>query len=101
MKNTLVDFQLNDGRVVKLTLTFGKLNLLKSVNNELYTRYNEIIYGKREDLLDMVTIIYVAYWCANFGQEGLLKEDDFIELVPFDMPEIQRAYNSLMRPKKK
>lgn len=101
IKNTFIDFQLDNDEIVKLTLTFGKLNLLKSVNNELYTRYMEIIYGKREDLLDMVTIIYVAYWCANFGKEGLRKEDDFIELVPFDMPEIQRAYNSLMRPKKK
>lgn len=101
MKNTFIEFELNNDEKVDLTLTFGKLNVLKSVNNELYTRYNEIVYGKREDLLDMVTIIYVAYWCANFGKDKLYKEDDFINLVPFDMPEIQRAYNSLMRPKKK
>ena len=101
MKNTFIEFELNNDEKVDLTLTFGKLNVLKSVNNELYTRYNEIVYGKSEDLLDMVTIIYVAYWCANFGKDKLYKEDDFINLVPFDMPEIQRAYNSLMRPKKK
>lgn len=101
MKNTVIEFQLNNDEKVNLTLTFGKLNVLRSVNNELYTRYNEIIYGKREDIMDMVTIIYVAYWCANFGNETYHKEDEFIDLVPFDMLEIQRAYNSLMRPKKK
>ena len=101
MKNTLIDFNLNDGTTINLTLTFAKLNLLRKVNNELYTRYNEIIYGKREDILDMITIVYVAYWCANFGKEELKSEDEFIDLVPFDMTEIQRAYNSLMRPRKK
>ena len=101
MKNTLIEFNLNDGTTINLTLTFAKLNLLRKVNNELYTRYNEIIYGKREDILDMITIVYVAYWCANFGKEELKSEDEFIDLVPFDMTEIQRAYNSLMRPRKK
>ena len=101
MKNTLIDFQLNNEEVVKLTLTFGKLNVLRSVNNELYTRYNEIIYGKREDIMDMVTIIYVAYWCANIGNDNKHNEDEFIDLVPFDLPEIQRKYSELMKPKKK
>lgn len=101
MKNTVIDFTLNTEEVVKLTLTFGKLNLLKSVNNELYTRYNEISHGKREDILDMVTIIYVAYWCANFGNEEMHTEKEFIELVPFDIPEIQRKYKELLEPKKK
>lgn len=102
MKHTEIDFQLTNDEIVKLTLTFGKLNVLRSVKNDLYTRYNEIIYGKSEDIMDMVTIIYVAYWCANYGKDSFInKEEDFIELVPFDMVEIQRAYNGLMKPKKK
>lgn len=102
IKNTYQDFLLNNDETVKLTLTFGKLNVLKSYNNELYTRFNKINYGKGEEVLDMVTIIYVAYWCANYKVgEKIYSEDEFIELVPFDMIEIQRVYNSLMRPKKK
>ena len=101
MKNTLIDFQLTNEEVVKLTLTFGKLNLLKSVNNALYSKYNSIMYGKSEDILDMVTVVYVAYWCANFGKDDMYKEDEFIDLVPFDMVEIKRAFTALTQPKKK
>lgn len=101
-KNTYQEFTLENGEVVKLTLTFGKLNLLKKLNIELYERYNSIFYGKSEDILDMVTLIYVAYWCANFlGNNELYKEEDFIELVPFNFLEIKRTYTALTQPKKK
>ena len=103
IRNTYQEFQLENDEKVNLTLTFGKLNVLKSVNNELYSRYNNILYGKSEDIMDMVTIVYVAYWCANFslGGDKLYSEEEFIELVPFDMVEIKRVYTSLIQPKKK
>lgn len=101
MKNSFIEFELNNEEVVNLTLTFGKLNILKSVNNELYQKFNKIFYGKSEDMMDMVTMIYVAYWCANFGKEDMYKEQDFIDLVPFDFVEIERTFNALTRPKKK
>lgn len=100
-RNTYHEFELTDGTVVKLTLTFGKLNLLKSVKNGLYERYCKMMFGKSEDILDMVTMIYVAYWCANFGAEKVYTEEEFIELVPFDFVEIERAYTALTQPKKK
>lgn len=101
MKNTFIEFTLNNEEVVNLTLTFGKLNILKSVNNELYQKFNKIFYGKSEDVMDMVTMIYVGYWCANFGKDDLHKEQDFIELVPFDLVEIERTFKGLTQPKKK
>lgn len=100
-KNSYIDFLLSNGKTVKLTLTFGKLNVLKSVDNAKYQQFNKIMAGKSEEILDLVTVIYVAYWCANFGQDNLLKEKDFIELVPFDMLEIERTFNALTKPKKK
>ena len=100
-KNTTIEFTLNDGQVVKLTLTFGKLNVLKSVDNILYTKSNRVINGKSDEILDLVTIIYVGYWCANFGQDDLLKESDFVDLVPFDLLEIKRVFTELSQPKKK
>lgn len=100
-KNTFIDFLLNDGKTVKLTLTFGKLNVLKSVDNAKYQQFNKIMSGKSDEILDLVTVIYVAYWCANFGKENMLNEKDFIELVPFDMLEIERTFNALTKPKKK
>ena len=101
-KTTCQEFVLENGETVNLSLSFRRLNILRKLNFELYERFNKINYGKSEDILDLVTIIYVAYWCENhkIGKE-IYSEDDFIELVPFDTTEIQRVYNSLMRPKKK
>ena len=102
IKNTYQEFVLENGETVKLTLTFGKLNVLKSVNNELYTRFNKVLYGKSEDMLDLVSIVYSAYWCANYNvAEKLYTEQEFIELVPFDMNELKRVFTSLTQPKKK
>ena len=103
-KMTGQEFILNNGEVVKLGLNFAKLNLLKKLNIELYNRFNAILYGKSEDILDLVTIIYVAYWCYNFNgfnNNELYKEDDFIELVQFDTLEIQRTFKAITQPKKK
>lgn len=102
MKNTYVEFELNNEETVKLTLTFGKLNMLKSANNSLYQKYSKFLMtGTSDDILDIVTMIYVAYWCANFGKEKFYTLEEFIDLVPFDMVELERVNNALMRPKKK
>lgn len=103
IKNTYLEFDLNNGEKVNLTLTFGKLNVLKSLNNELYTRFNSVLYGKSEDMMDLVAIVYVAYWCANYSMSGdkLYTEQEFIELVPFDMNKLKEVFTSLTQPKKK
>ena len=97
-----VALKLNNEEVVKLSLSFARLNILQKLNYDLFERFSRIANGKSESLLDLVTLIYVAYWCANYdGINKIYSEDDFIELVPFDMGEIQRVYMMLMRPKKK
>lgn len=111
IKNTYTDFQLervlDDGTIeyetVKLTLTFSKLNVLRSRNNELYTRFNKLLFGKSEDMMDLVAVVYVAYWCANLtlSKDKIYTEEEFIELVPFDMNELKRVFNLLTQPKKK
>lgn len=101
--NTFKEFVLTNGEKVKLTLTFGKLNVLKSYDNALYTKFNKILAGKSEDILDLTTIIYVAYWCYNFSVEkknDIYKEQDFLELVPFDINSIKQSFNALTQPKK-
>jgi len=103
VRNTYQKFILENDETVNLTLTFGKLNVLKSVNNELYQRYNKVLFGKSEDIMDMVTIVYVAYWCANYSldNKNLYTETEFIDLVPFNLSEIKRVFQALTTPKKK
>lgn len=102
IRNTYQILTLNNEQEVKLTLTFGKLNILKSVNNDLYNRFNKVLYGKSEDMLDLVAIVYAAYWCANYNMvERLYTEEEFIELVPFDMEKLKTIFVSLTQPKKK
>lgn len=101
LKNTVVNFKLTNGQEVGMTLTFRKLNLLKSVNIGLYNKFNKIISGKSEEILDLVTVLYVAYWCENYGSDDLMTEADFIDVTPFDIGEIRKVFTVLTQPKKK
>ena len=78
------------------------MNLLKKVNSNLYERFNRLLFGKSEDILDLVTVVYVGYWCANYSiTDKLYTEDEFIELVPFDSNELTKVFAELTQPKKK
>lgn len=102
IKNTYQDFELENGDTIKLTLTFGKLNILKSVNKDLYNRFNNVLYGKSEDMLDLIAMLYVAYWCANYSPTNkLYEEQEFYDLVPFDVVKIKDVFDALTQPKKK
>lgn len=101
--NTTYDFELADGQIVKLTLAFYHLYQLKNKNRGLYDRYNKIMTSMNKnntDILDMVTIVYVGYVCANMDAENLLSEEDFLMLCGSDIKAIGDAMNHLIRAKK-
>ena len=102
IKQTYQEYVLKNDEKVNLSLSFGKLNILKKLNFDLYERFNRVLYGKSEDILDLVTRVYVAYWCANYnGTTELYKEEDFFDLVEFDALELKRVFTALTQPKKK
>jgi len=101
--NTTYDFPLEDGTTVKLTLNFYYLYQLRSKYGELYKRYNTIMQTTNKndiDILDMVTICYVGYVCANQNEETILTEDEFYLLCGSDMNVIGKAVNHLINQKK-
>ena len=101
--NTTYDFMLADGTTVKLTLAFYYLYQLRSNNRNLYDRYNKIMQSTNKnefDILDMVTVCYVGYMCANQNAENVLSEDEFYMLCGSDMTEVSKAVNHLLNPKK-
>lgn len=102
--NTTYDFTLCDGTVVKLTLNFYFLYQLRSNHKELYERYNKIMQSTNKnefDVLDMVTICYVGYVCANLKEENILSEEEFYLMCGSDMNEVGKAVQHLITPKKR
>ena len=104
MMNTTYDFTLCDGTTVKLTLNFYFLYQLRNNHKDLYERYNTIMQKTNKnnfDILDMVTICYVGYVCANLTAENLISEEDFYMLCGNDMAAVGNAVNVLVNPKKR
>lgn len=100
--NDYVEFELTNGMVVKLSISFAKLKLLKSVDNELYQAWVDFSNGKKTEIIDLPQFIFIAYWCANYGGiEPIMQQSQFESLVPFDLNLLKRTFNLLMYPKKK
>ena len=101
--NTTYDFPLIDGSTVKLTLAFYYLYQLRSNHRDLYERYNKIMQSTQKnefDILDMVTVCYVGYMCANMNAENVLSEEEFYMMCGSDMTEVSKAMGHLINPKK-
>lgn len=101
-KNTYVDFELEDGTTVKLTLQFYRLYMLKNTNKKaVYDRYNKINAEGFKEELDMVDVLYTAYLCANVKEiDTCMTREEFLINMPVDREYIGDTYNMLVNPKK-
>lgn len=100
--NTTIDFEFYDGTTAKMTLTFYALYQLKSKNKSLYERYTQIMSSKKStDELEMITILYTAYVCANLAEyESIMNEEEFMIKCGSDRDAVGKAVTALVRPKK-
>lgn len=102
--NTIYDFEFADGSKAELTLAFYKLYQLRSKNKTLYDRYNKIMSknsnGGTPDELETITVLYVAYVCANMDKGELMDEDTFMMLCGSDRKAVNDAVTHLLTPKK-
>ena len=101
--NTTYDYELADGSVVPLTLTFIALLQLKKKNKSLYERYNKAMLNmakEKYDELDNLVLLYAAYVCANLDKEDILSEEEFIYLCGSDRAKMNDALGELTQPKK-
>ena len=102
MKNTYQEIELVDGQIVKMTLNFARLLKIKNDQPEIYDRFMKVLNNKDFDLIsDSLTVLYVGYLCANIGDESILSEDEFVELIPFDLELINVKAGLLVQGKKK
>ena len=99
LKNTCIDFTFADGDSVKLTLAFYALYQIKSINKGLYDRYNKIMTKGANEELDMITVLYTAYVCANLAGD-VMTEEEFLIKCGSDRNAIKEAMEALITPKK-
>ena len=98
--NTIIDFEFCDGTSAKMTLTFYALYQLKAKNKALYERYNKIMSKNISEELEMITVTYTAYVCANLSEENLMTEEEFMIKCGSDRIAIRDAVQELTQPKK-
>lgn len=107
LRNTFVPIYLDDGTdegiEVKGTLSFYHLKELEKAKPELAERYFKLTTGNNKGLsdLDVVSLIYVAYVCANLTDPDLLDEDTFTILLGYDREQVRRISDRLLLAKKK
>ena len=102
VKNTYIDFVFEDGDSCKLTLAFYALYQLKSINKGLYERYNKIMTKGATEELEMITILYAAYMCANISEAATcMSEEEFMIKCGSDRYAIKTAMEQLIKPKKR
>lgn len=101
LKNTFVEYELIDGSKVNLTLAFYLLKLLEGKKPDLTARYYKMQSKKEMNDLDMVTILYTAYCCANMDDPDMLDEETFMIMMGSDRLTMRGLMNRLLGAKKK
>lgn len=100
MINTELDFKLNNEEIVKLTLNFKLLLKIKNKYPEEYESFsNYVLFGDKAkdlDFFEILSVIYVAYLCANLDNKEKYTKEEFFELVPFDIRKISEVQNQLL-----
>lgn len=99
-----VEFELTNGEVVELVITWGLLIQLRSKSKHDYQRYSKLVSGGvSDDIIGMVTIVYAGYLCGLINKQGDTKgcmtEEEFLELVPNDYSAVTIAVNGMLSPK--
>lgn len=103
MINNEVDFTLNNRETVKLSLNFKGLLKIKSNYSEEYEDFNKVVTGSRRgdaDFFEVLSVIYVAYLCANLDNKDRYTKEEFLNLVPLNITLINNTQNKLLGIKK-
>lgn len=104
MKNTFLDYELEDGSKIQLTLNFTRLLQLRNKRKSMYDKYTNALAGKGDIFENSLITLYVAYLCANIEKidnNEVMSYEKFIEAVPQDVVITNTTVDLLINPKKK
>ena len=98
MKNTYQELKLTNGETVKLSLNFARLLAVKNKRPKLYEDLMRILQYKDFDIVfDSLKVLYVGYLCARVNVDEAMTEEEFMELVPFDLEKINILAGKLIQ----
>ena len=98
MKNTYQELKLTNGETVKLSLNFARLLAVKNKRPKLYEDLMRILQYKDFDIVfDSLKVLYVGYLCARVNDDEAMTEEEFMELVPFDLEKINILAGKLIQ----
>lgn len=98
--NTNYTFTFEDGSTVEMTLSFYILYQLKGKKRTLYDAYSKIMTKGASDELEMISVLYTAYVCANLADlENIMSEEEFMMKCGSDRDAVGRAIKALIKPK--
>lgn len=101
IKNTMYEFKFEDGTSENLTLAFYALYQLKAKKKAIYEEYNQIMTKGAKEELDMITVLYAAYLCANISNiDGCMSFEDFMIKCGSSRYAVKDAMEFLVKPKK-
>lgn len=104
MKNTFLDYELEDGSKIQLTLNFARLLQLKNKRQNIYNKYTNALAGKGDPFENSLITLYTAYLCANIegiDNNEVMSYEDFIESIPQNYITMNTTVDLLINPKKK
>ena len=77
--NTIIEVEMTDGSIQKMTLNFKNLYLLRNKDKKTYDEYMRISNKGAKDEIEVAEMLYAAYRCANIDKECMSLED-FLEI---------------------
>ena len=100
-------FELADGQVVPLVLTYRLLLALRAKDKAAYKAYNDARNKRSVDDVDIldyeISTLYAAYLCGVLAVDGDMDDamgrNEFIDALPYDEREIGQAVSALTAPK--
>ena len=100
IKSRMIPLTLENGETVQLTLNFGKLLNVRAKKKDIYKKYNKIMMDGPEDVFDNVVILYTAYLCGLDNIDNSMSEEEFTQLIPPYISQVNQLVIDLTRPKK-
>ena len=100
IKSKTTPFELENGKVVELTLNFKKLLEMRSKRPNDYKKCNDAFCTGFANIAQAPDIIYAAYLCGAENMDTAMGKEEFIDLMPPDIMYCANLATSLMKPKK-